>query len=214
VHDVLIALAIFGATVASAGTFGLYMLVRTVWRANRVLPERRTEAPISWLVSPREPARLHRRLRRAVQLANGSVGPLRDGSKRGRKPQKGLVSPLVEVADELVAQALHLDDRLPQAATAHPHWKGRALGELAGEVNDVEAAAFRLSRLAVTWQMEMRQAAELSPASVAPLELRARLDAIEAALAELSPAAIQAHAGAQTRAQRLARPDATLTRGH
>lgn len=197
-HDILIALAVIGATIASAGTFGFYLIARAVWRANRVVPDRRTQAPISWLVSPREPARLHRRLRRAAEVSNGAVAPMRSASKR-RQPDKAL-SPLVQVADDLIAEAVQLDDRLPQAAGAFPQWRGQLLHELAAQVKEVEAAAVRLVQLSVTWQMEMRRAAELPTAGVAPLELRARLDAVEAALAELRPVA-QSHAHAHAHAE-------------
>jgi hypothetical protein len=185
VHDVLIALAVIAATVASAGTFGFYLIARAVWRTNRVVPDRRTHAPISWLVSPREPARLHRRLRRTAQAANSSVAPLRSAPKR--RQSDNAVSPLVQVADDLIAQAILLDDRLPQAASAAPQWRSPLLHELGIEVKEVEAAAGRLGRLAATWQMEMRRAAELPTPGIAPLELRSRLDAVEAALAELRP---------------------------
>jgi hypothetical protein len=182
VHDVLIALAITLATMASAGTFGLFLIARTVWRANRLVPDHPTNAPISWLVSPREPARLHRRLRRAVQLGQGAVAPLRANPKNPKRRQKvqATGSPLVEVADDLVAHACQVDDRLPHMA---PPWRR----ELAAEVADIEAAALRLCRVAANWQMEIRRAAELPGPSVGPLELRARLDAVEAALAELTP---------------------------
>jgi hypothetical protein len=80
------------------------------------------------------------------------------------------------------------------------------LHELAAQIKDVEAAAFRLGRLAATWQMEMRRAAELPAPGVASLELRSRLDAVEAALAEIRPVAqAHAHARAPTNAE-LTRP--------
>jgi hypothetical protein len=173
------ALAITLATIASAGTFAVFLIGRTVWRTNRVAPDRPTNAPISWLFSPREPARLHRRLRRAVQLTQGAVAPLRSNPKRRQKSQPA-ESPLVEVADDLIAQACQLDDRLAHLA---PPWRR----EMTAAVADVEAAAIRLCRVAASWQMEIRRAAELPGPSLGPLELRARLDAVEAALAELTP---------------------------
>jgi hypothetical protein len=156
------------AFLAIVTVVGCTLVVRGVRRANRVAPNRRTAAPIGWLWSLRAPARLHRRLKRAVRMAWTSVAPL---APRGS---------LSRLADELAQRAAFIDDRLVSAARAR--W---LLGGLAQEVAQVEADARRLTGLAHSWRLQLQQAA-LASEAVPALDMQSRLDAFEAAMAELS----------------------------
>ena len=79
------------ATVAA----GTALVMRALIRANRVSPRRRSAAPLSWLISPRLPARLHRRLQRAVVTTNFATSVIAPAAV-----------PLREVAAELVERAV------------------------------------------------------------------------------------------------------------
>jgi hypothetical protein len=170
---------VFTATVT---VLGCSMAVRSVRRANRVHPDRRSAAPLRWLYSLREPARLHRRLRRAVSLARSAVAAQQPPAHRRRKADEG--GALSGMADELAQRAAAIDDQLVWAASIHRRWRRQTMLSLAREVADVETGAWRLARLAQVWRAQLHQAAlvESSP----PLDLGSRLDAFEAAMAELS----------------------------
>ncbi|MDP9072872.1 MAG: hypothetical protein M3N98_01635, partial [Actinomycetota bacterium] len=62
----------FAVLVALAGATW-WLILRSLRRANQVAATRRSRAPLGWLWSWRMPARLHRRLRRVVQMACGAV---------------------------------------------------------------------------------------------------------------------------------------------
>ena len=102
------------------------------WRlqkANRVSPAVRTPAPIHWMWSPREPARLHRRLRTATRDIH--LAP----SRRSRDVPSLSVD---DLRRELEYQAVELDHHLV-AAARHPRAQRRALlWQLQGQVAEVE----------------------------------------------------------------------------
>jgi hypothetical protein len=185
--DVLKALAASVLVVMALAVAGWLLLMRSLHRANRVVATRRSGAPVSWLWSWRRPARLHRRLRRAVQVATGSVSSLEHHSPIstvGRRPRPGSTpaTPLHEVAGELAQRALTVDDYLIAACRLQRPWAQHRLGELTAEVREVEALAVRLVQLSGQWRISLDQAVQ--PA-LPPPDLRERLDAVEAALQEL-----------------------------
>jgi hypothetical protein len=153
------------------------LAVWSIRRANRVVPERRGAAPTGWLWSLREPARLHRRLKRAVRLIRAAVAPA-GPPERMRRPVQP-TSALSAVADDLVSRAAAVDDQLVMAARMRPLLRG-----LAREVADIEHAAWRLAGTAAAWRAQLQQAALAQP--LPALDAGSRLDAFEAAMAELS----------------------------
>jgi hypothetical protein len=181
IRDFVYVVLLGGAFLTAAAIVGGALVVRSVRRANRVVPERRSWAPTTWLWSFREPARLHRRLRHAVALARSSVAPLRPATHgwRGRRPQP---SGLVAVADDLAARAGVLDEELVRVAAAAGSWRARALAPLASQVREVEATSWRLAQLAEAWRRQLHEAALPATATT----VGSRLDAFEAAMAELS----------------------------
>jgi len=164
---VAILIGSFLALIIGAPVLVLWKLTR----ANRVAPGKRTSAPLSWLVSLGAGARLHRRLRRAVTATHMSVRTIPDAMT------------LHDVAGELVARAVAIDDWLVAAGRLHPQVRRARLHELAAEIREIEESAGRLHRLSVDWCRHLDQATMTMV--VAPPDLRQRLDAVEAALREL-----------------------------
>jgi len=155
------------------------LVLRKLTRANRVAPGRRSAAPLSWLVSPFTAPRLHRRLRRAVAAARLSVA----------------VAPaalaLQDVAGELTARAVKIDDYLVAANGLHPQVRRPRLYELADEIREIEESTGRLHRLSSDWCRQLDLAT--ATMGVALPDLHQRLDAVEAALRELPATAPLAH---------------------
>ncbi len=157
---------------SSAPCGGVALVMRSLIRANRVAPGRRSPAPLSWLVSPRLPARLHRRLRRAVRIASFATGTVAPAAL-----------PLREVAADLVARAVVLDDWLVAADGLHLGARMPRLAQLAAEVRELEVSAARHHQVSCEWRRCLDQAA--AAMAVPPPDVHQRLDAVEAALREL-----------------------------
>jgi hypothetical protein len=162
------------------------LAVRSLSRSNRVVPDRRSPAPITWLWSWAAAARLHRRLRRAAQVVASVVAPLRPPSRSRRRPNPG-ASPLVDVADTLMARVVEIDERLVVASRVAPRWRAHLVADLGRAVAEVEESAAHLGRVAGAWRSQMDAAGRYE--ALPALDLRSRLDAVEAALVEV------AHAG-------------------
>jgi hypothetical protein len=126
VADFLTALGIVALVVGVAAAVGLALTMRALIRANRVAPGRRTSAPLSWLVSPRATARLHRRLQRAVRVSDFAVGSVAPAA-----------TPLADVARELTSRAVGIDDWLVAAHGLYPHARRARMFQLTAEVRQV-----------------------------------------------------------------------------
>lgn len=120
---------------AAVAAFGVCALMTTVglirWRLrrrNRVDPARPSAAPIRWLASPSEPARLHRRLRTVVRV--------------------GLVNPEIDdhATAEIVTVASRLDHRVVLLAAGTSQERRTHLRRLRVEVGELEQVAGRLGR--------------------------------------------------------------------
>jgi hypothetical protein len=184
----IIAGIIVGGTGAAAAT-GCALTVRTLRRANRVVADRPTPAPVTWLWSWQEPARLHRRLRRAVQAAGSAALAVEAEASGGgaRRRRSKPTTPLSTLATEVAEQAAALDKHLASVSHVPRTWRSREMSAISGQVRELEASAYRLGQLAIEWRTQLRQ---LTPASPEPaLELQTRLDALEAAIAEVAPLA-------------------------
>lgn len=137
----------------------------------RIRPAVRSGAPTWWLMSTAGPARLHRRLRRAAAAARAAASTddptLREMAAEAEAHAASLEQPLLVIA------------RLGRPAGAEQ----RALAE---QVAELEAFVARLANL-------VRQHASVPRRGDTIRQLQQRLDALEAAHAEL--AAIEARAG-------------------
>jgi hypothetical protein len=175
VANFLTALAVVALVIGAALAVGTTLAMRALIRANRVASGRRSAAPLSWLASPRAPARLHRRLQRAVRVSDFAVGSLAPAAV-----------PLRDVARELVERAVGVDDWLVAAYGLHPQARRFRLAQLSDEVREIEMAAARLHQISADWRRCLDQA---TASQGLPLpDLHQRLDAVEAALRDLAPA--------------------------
>ncbi len=182
----IIAGIVVGGTGAAAAT-GCALTVRTLRRANRVVADRPTPAPVTWLWSWQEPARLHRRLRRAVEAAGSAALTVEadTGGGGGKRRRNKSTTPLATLAVEVAEQAAAVDKQLASVSHVPRTWRSREMSAISGQVRELEASAYRLGQLAVEWRTQLRQLAPTAPA----LELQTRLDALEAAIAEVAPLA-------------------------
>src|SRR5687768_5515315 len=89
---ILLAILFLVLIVAPVVTFAL--LMRALARTNRVSPTIPTLAPLTWAVLPERPARLHRRLRRAIAMARVAAASHVSSGGRGGGTIPELVSEL------------------------------------------------------------------------------------------------------------------------
>jgi hypothetical protein len=165
VEAMVLSFVVFVVACGAAFGYGRWRVRRRL----RIRPTTRSRVPTSWLVSSSGAARLHRRLRQAAALARSATA---------RDPA------LAPIAADIEDQAVALEAHVLAAAHAGKagHQARRVLGE---QVAGLEAIASRLAKSART---------ELLPGHPDPLvELSQRLDALEAARAELD--GIEARAG-------------------
>ncbi|MEY2433591.1 MAG: hypothetical protein QOC92_3316 [Acidimicrobiaceae bacterium] len=167
-HDVLVALAVFGV-----GSLALFIgaVVYARWRLRRQLrvrPSTRSTAPTAWLVSTSEPARLHRRLRKAATVARLA----------GARGDATVASMAVEIEDHAVALELHL-------VMLSRLWRRERASrkQLVSQVVQLEQLSGRLAASAV----ELTRPRALTAGSPDALaELTERIDALDAAREELA----------------------------
>ena len=158
--------------------FGIFSSVGlvAVWRLrrrNRIHPKWPTMAPLSWLVHPGLPARLHRRLRAAVATAHYRAP--------GRGRHKIPSSSVDELVVELLHEAAALDEQIVLAGRAPRSIRHQLLSVTAPQVTKLEAIA---GRLAVLVSASARPGG--APAASAIQALEDRLDAIEVSRQEIA----------------------------
>jgi len=144
-------------------------------RRNRVAPGARAKRPLRWLISPTGPSRAHRRLRRAVTASRVAVTHARQRGALGVDHLEGCVA-------ELQHHALAVDDRLAIADRCPPRERRAMMRGLAAQVAEVE----RLSARLVGALMARGGPAVADPIDDTPRRLTERLDALDAAHAELA----------------------------
>jgi hypothetical protein len=171
----LVASTVFFVALVAALVYARYRLKRQL----RLRPGTPSKAPTSWLFSTSEPARLHRRLRRATAAARATAAT---GDAN--------IAPLVAEVEE---HAIVLESHLVIAARLKG--RGRPTRKaVAVQVKELELVVARLA----TSSLQARQTVALTGAPANRLaEVSERLDALEAARAELD--AIEIQAGLQAR---------------
>jgi hypothetical protein len=157
----LLATVCLASILATAGA-----LVWTLRRRNRVVRNVRNSVSLSWLCSPVAPARLHRRLRRAVLAAEAAA----------RRDHSGAVG---ELTSQLADEALLVDAELVRISGLPRHARRRSLTEASRRTVTIEASAVRLSSL--TSPSAQHAAARASGAD----RLTERIDLLEAAHADV-----------------------------
>jgi hypothetical protein len=153
-------------------SFGIALLWR-LRRRNRLHRSWPTSAPVTWLVHPGRPARLHRRLRAAV--ATASYRP--PGKGRHKVPQ----SSVDELVTALLHEAVAVDEQLVLAGQAPASVRRRLVATSAPQVAKLEAVA---GRLAVLVSASARPGGV--PAAEAIQALEDRLDIIEVSRQEIA----------------------------
>lgn len=138
-----------GSTLVIALACLLLLMARgRVRRRHRVDRRVATGAPLTWLVDPRSPARLHRRLAR--------VGTVATSVAEEQQPRRGLSrtlgrrgepTPIGAAAADLTAQAVATDRQLARIATLAPSARRGPLLELERQVAGLERAAGQLAAL-------------------------------------------------------------------
>jgi hypothetical protein len=111
------------------GTFVVAPVLLVRWellKRHRVHPRVASPAPLSWMVSPTAPARLHRRLQTTVRVASIHA------------PKK----PVSDVA----LQAIELDRRVVLAAKQPYGARGNALREILREADELDRLALAVNR--------------------------------------------------------------------
>jgi hypothetical protein len=168
VHELVVALVVGSvasiALIAGALVYGRWRLRKQL----RVRPSTRSVAPTWWLVSTTEPARLHRRLRRATSVA-------RVAAARGDATIAGLAA---EIEDHAVALEIHL-------VMLSRLWRRErdARRHLVEQIATLERLSARLTVSAI----EVTRPRALSAGSPDALaDLNERLDALESARTELA----------------------------
>ncbi|MBX3287266.1 MAG: hypothetical protein KF703_18095 [Actinobacteria bacterium] len=187
VFVIVLAMLFAGISAASAA----FLLARhRLNRRHRVDPTVRTGAPLTWLVDPRTPARLHRRLARVGTTACTVAADHRPGGARstaggGRRPLRRFrrvePTPLVATADELTAQAVALDRQLVRLSMLAPAARRTLLVDLGRAVDEVEQAAARLAVISA----EVGSPRALATDDPAVVDLARRVDWLAQAHAEL-----------------------------
>ena len=120
--DVLVVLFVLGTFVVAPLVLGRWQL----HRRNRIHPRVPRPAPLTWLVSPAAPARLHRRLRTTVRVA-------------------AIHAPKKPVSD-VALRAVELDRRVVLAARQPLGARGTALRALAAEADELDRLALAVNR--------------------------------------------------------------------
>ncbi|MBL8778429.1 MAG: hypothetical protein JNK12_20995 [Acidimicrobiales bacterium] len=145
-------------------------LLWSLRRRNRVSASTKTPAPVTWLVSPRSAARMHRRLRNALTSARVAYAP----AVGEAHPQ------LPDLALTLEREAVLTDELLVAASTTPRPHRRRSLQPLQAQVTEIERLAHQIAHTA-------RRAgpAALPQAADGLRDVADQLEALRAAQAEV-----------------------------
>jgi hypothetical protein len=116
-------------------------------RRNRLAPGIETGAPLLWIWSPTQPARLHRRLQAAVvpvHTPDPSARRTRATSTTGADAAIGAVTTLDDVCRSLTGQAAAVDRDVIQASRLPRRARRARLRVLQGEVAEIERLTVRV----------------------------------------------------------------------
>lgn len=142
VAAVWIVIAVVFAIAGFVGMLRLRLRAR-----HRINPKIATNTPYSWMLSPAAPARLHRRLAKAMAVARDSLERTRP--PRGRLRRKPRPSPLDSLVQGLDREAVAIDQHLLLVSRLGGPERGRLLVHLDGQVRQVEHLAGRVAMLGV-----------------------------------------------------------------
>jgi len=166
VHDLLVGLAVACGVCCALFAASVLWIRWRLQRMVRVRPGTPSPAPVGWVMSTSEPARLHRRLRRSAasaRLAATYGGPA-----------------VASLAAEVEEEAVRLEVSLVALSRV---WRNerQLRKELAGQIIELEHLA---ARVAASSDLA-RHRAGLTGGTDHLTELRERIDAVDAARQEL-----------------------------
>lgn len=177
-------LLLFGLPVAAVVVTFLW----TRWhlgRRNRVVPTRPSPAPVRWLATPSQPARLHRRLQVAVRVVRVHAGlPDRPGRRARALSAGGATDTVGRLVEQLEAEAQALDLDLARLARAPKPVRRPALLDLERRVLHVEQIAGRVAQMAIEDAVQGLPPGD--PSAPALDRLAEQLDALDAARREVA----------------------------
>jgi len=167
VQEVLVALTVLMLSTIVLFLFGVTYTRWWLRKQLRIRPSTRSTAPTTWLAGTSEPARLHRRLRKAAATAR--LAGVRGGPT------------VAELATDLENHAIALEAHLVMTSRV---WRREreVRRQLTAQVGQVEQLA---SRLTITSLESGRPRALTSGSPDALAELTERIDALDAARDEL-----------------------------
>ena len=142
---VVLFLALLMAAVFTACTIALFVRSR-VLRRHRVDPKVRSDAPLTWLADPRQPARLHRRIAKVGRTAGAVADDHRLPTKRRRPAEQ---PPVVSLAEQLRAKAVLLDKELARVSMLPKSARREPIVRLSRSVADMEHACLQIVALSV-----------------------------------------------------------------
>lgn len=167
----MLLLALGGTGVVIVFLCIVVLLVRhRIAQRHRVDPSVRTEAPLVWLVDPRAPARLHRRLVRIGHTASAISEDHRPPTRRLRRSEPP--RPIAVVADDLRRHAVVVDSQVARLAVLAPRARYAPMADLTESVDELERAAVRLMALSA----EVRAPRMLEADDPALLAVAGRID--------------------------------------
>jgi len=115
-------------------------------RRHRVDHRVPTQAPLAWLVDPRLPAKLHRRLSRVGSTAIAVADDHRPKRRLGRPVAEDAIA---QIAEEVRVRSIELDAHLTRLALLAPVARRDALFAVSEQVATLEATAARLATMSV-----------------------------------------------------------------
>ncbi|MET0666337.1 MAG: hypothetical protein ABW008_12300 [Acidimicrobiales bacterium] len=124
--DLLVALFSIAAVIAVAVIIPIMAVRWRLRRRNRVHPNVPSPAPLTWLVAPSTPARLHRRLQVTVRVASTHTGR--------------------QVPLAVAEHAVELDRRVVLAARQPYGTRGALLRDLRAEADELDRLAMAVRR--------------------------------------------------------------------
>jgi len=151
-------------------------------RSNRVVPDAPSTAPILWLWSPTQPARLHRRLRGAMRPL-----PLPPATRR-KRAAPGPAVPHLDLMQTVAAQAVAVDHELVRVSRLSRPTRRRHVQALTPQVVEIERLSLRLAHQhrAVTQPASIGGPYATSASTPQVLaDVRTRLDRLDDAHQEL-----------------------------
>lgn len=175
--ELLIALLVVMLITALVLVLAAYLGARALRNRNRVSPSVPTPAPTAWLGAPGVGARLHRRLRTAVQVA------------RSASAAAPTAPHLADLASELEREAVGIDTHLVIASRVKGRDGRTRMAALAQQVRQVEQLASQVSLLAAQSHAPLIGATQSSALD----DLARQLDHLEQARTEV--AAVETAAG-------------------